>query len=97
VTLPKSPHFDLPKLYPWMLVAGARNEKSPREVSFARSGLPLRIEPSDKQVTEPELSYVKKSSIDYSHLTRDVISGHEGNAHLTNYGKQLLRLLIYPD
>jgi murein DD-endopeptidase MepM/ murein hydrolase activator NlpD len=97
VTLPKSPHFELPRLYPWMLVAGTRNKKSSWEVSFARSGLPLRIESSDKQVTQPELSYVKKSSIDYSHLTRDEISGRGENAHLTNYGRQLMRLLIYPD
>jgi len=97
VSLPKSPHFELPKLYPWMLVAGARNQKSSWEVSFARSGVPLKIDPSDQQVTQPELSYVKKSSINYSSLTRDVISGHGENAHLTNYGRQLMRLLIYPD
>ena len=97
VTLPNSRHFDLPKIYPWMLTAGKRSEKSSWEVSFARSGVPLRIEPSDRRVTQPELSYVKKSSIDYSHLTRDIVSGHEGNAHLTNYGRQLMRLLIYPD
>ena len=97
VTLPKSRHFDLLRLYPWMLAAGSRNEKSSWEVSFTRSGLPLKIEPSDKHVAQPELSYVKKSSINYSYLTRDVVSGREGSAHLTNYGKQLMRLLIYPD
>jgi murein DD-endopeptidase MepM/ murein hydrolase activator NlpD len=96
VTLPNSRHFDLPKLYPWML-GGKRNEKTSWEVSFARSGVPLKIGPSDRRVTQPELTYVKKSSIDYSHLTRDIVSGHEGNAHLTNYGRQLMRLLIYPD
>ena len=96
VTLPKSRHFDLPRLYPWLL-AGKRNEKSSWEVSFARSGVPLKIEPSDKHVIQPELSYVKKGSVDYSHLTRDIVSGHEGNAHLTNYGNQLMRLLTYPD
>ncbi len=96
VTLPNSRHFDLLKLYPWML-GGKRNEKSSWEVSFARSGVPLKIESSDRRVTQPELSYVKKSPIDYSHLTRDIVSGHEGNAHLTNYGGQLMRLLTYPD
>jgi murein DD-endopeptidase MepM/ murein hydrolase activator NlpD len=96
VTVPKSRHFDLPRLYPWLL-AGKRNEKSSWEVSFARSGVPLKIEPSDKRVMQPALSYVKKSSTDYSHLTRDIVSGYEGNAHLTNYGSQLMRLLIYPD
>jgi hypothetical protein len=97
VTLPKSRHFELPRLYPWMLAADVRHEKSSWEVSFARSGLPVKIEPSDKHVTQPELGYVKKSSIDYSYLTRDEISGRGGNAHLTNYGKQLMRLLIWPD
>src|SRR5439155_25209843 len=74
-----------------------RNEKSSWEVSFAGSGVPLKIEPSDRHVMQPELSYFKKSSIDYSYLTRDVVSGREGNAYLTNCGRQLMRLLSYPD
>jgi murein DD-endopeptidase MepM/ murein hydrolase activator NlpD len=97
VTLPKSPHFELPKLYPWMLAARKLNEGSSWEVSFARSGVPLKIESSDRHVTQPELGYVKKSSIDYSYLTRDVVSGRGANAHLSGYGRQLMRLLIYPD
>ena len=97
VTLPKSRHFDLPKLYPWLLGTGSRSGKSSWEVSFAQSGVPLRIESSDKNVTQPELSYVRKSSVDCSYLTRDLISGHGARAHLTNYGTQLMRLLIWPD
>jgi murein DD-endopeptidase MepM/ murein hydrolase activator NlpD len=97
VTVPKARHFELPKLYSWMVTTGSRNEKSSWEVSFAPSGVPLRIESSDKSVMQPELSYVKKSSVDYSHLTRDIISGHGASAHLTDYGKQLMRLLIWPD
>jgi Peptidase family M23 len=97
VTVPKARHFELPKLYSWMLTTGSRNEKSSWEISFAQSGVPLRIESSDKSATQPQLSYVKKSSVDYSHLTRDIISGHGANAHLTDYGKQLMRLLIWPD
>jgi murein DD-endopeptidase MepM/ murein hydrolase activator NlpD len=96
VAVPKARHFELPKLYPWML-AGNRNQQASWEVSFARSGVPLTISPSDRHVTQPELSYVKKSSTEYSHLTRDVVSGHENNAHLTNYGSQLMRLLVWPD
>ena len=74
VTLPKARHFDLSTLYPWMLAAGKRSGSS-WEVSFAASGVPLRIEPSDKRVTQPELSYVKSSTTDDSYLTRDVVSG----------------------
>jgi peptidase M23-like protein len=97
VILPKSRHFELARFYPWLLAPANRNEKSSWEVSFTRSGLPVKVQPSDKHVTQPELSYVQKSLIDYSYLTRDVISGHDGNAHLTNYGRQLMRLFIYPD
>ncbi|HEY7002301.1 MAG TPA: M23 family metallopeptidase [Candidatus Udaeobacter sp.] len=97
VTLPKSRHFELPTSYPWMRATENRNQKSSWEVSFAQSGVPLRIESSDKSASQPELSYVKKSSVDYSHLTRDIVSGHGANAHLTDYGRQLMRLLIWPD
>jgi murein DD-endopeptidase MepM/ murein hydrolase activator NlpD len=97
VTLPKARHFDLATLYPWMITGGKRNNAPSWEVSFARSGVPLKIEPSDRHVAQPELSYVKKSSADCSYLTRDIVSGRGATAHLTNYGAQLMRLLIWPD
>jgi hypothetical protein len=96
VTLPKARHFDLPTLYPWMLTAGKRGGSS-WEVSFARSGVPLRIEPSDKRVPQPEVTYVKNSAAECSYLTRDVVSGRGANAHLTGYGAQLMRLLTWPN
>ncbi len=97
VTLPKSPHFELPKLYPWMVRANEIVDLESWEVSFARSGLPLKIEPSARQVTQPELSYVKKNSIDYSYLTQERIAGRGADAHLTEKGRELMRLLIWPD
>jgi hypothetical protein len=96
VLLPRARHFDLPVLYPWMLAAAKRNASS-WEVSFARSGVPLRIEPTDRRITQPEVSYVKNSSAECSYLTRDMVSGRGPNAHLTNYGAQLMRLLIWPN
>jgi murein DD-endopeptidase MepM/ murein hydrolase activator NlpD len=96
VTLPKARHFDLPTLYPWMSTTGKRGG-SAWEVWFARSGVPLRIEPSDRRVALPEVSYVKNSTAECSYLTRDVVSGRGANAHLTGYGAQLMRLLIWPN
>src|SRR5246500_3883642 len=90
VTLPKARHFDLLTLYPWMVLA--KRTGSSWEVSFARSGVPLRIEQSDKRVTQPEVSYVKSSTAESSYLTRDVLSGRGANAHLSGYGAQLMRL-----
>src|SRR5213596_1117416 len=85
ITLPNARHFDLPTLYPSMLAAGKRSGSS-WEVSFARSGVPLRIEATDKRVAQPEVSYVRNSAAECSHLTRDIISGRGANAHLTSYG-----------
>src|SRR5262249_42315822 len=96
VTLPKARHFDLPTLYPWIVAAGKRSGSS-WEGSFARSGVPLRIEPTDRHVAQPEVSYVKNSAAECSYLTRDVVSGRGANAHLTGYGVQLMRLLIWPN
>jgi len=96
VTLPKARHFELPTMYPWMLAPGKRSGSS-WEVSFARSGVPLRIESSDKRVTQPEVSYVKNTSAEYSYLTRDIVSGRGASAHLSGYGAQLMRLLIWPN
>ena len=97
VTLPKSSNFELPKLYPWMVRSNEVVNFASWEVSFAHSGLPLKIEASAKQVTQPDLSYVKKSRIDYSYLTQDRIAGRGADAHLTKKGRELMRLLIWPD
>jgi murein DD-endopeptidase MepM/ murein hydrolase activator NlpD len=95
VAIPKSRHFELPKLYPWM-VSGTTEPRS-WTVSFARSGLPLRIEPSDRKVKQPEIVYVKASALNASYLTNGIATGPTSHAHLTDYGQQMLRLLIYPD
>lgn len=97
VTLPRAAHFELPKLYPWMLRGRSGAHAVSWEVSFNRAGVPLQIQPGDKKVTEPELSYVKKSPVDYKLQTRDMVTGRDGRGALTQSGKQQMRLLIFPD
>jgi murein DD-endopeptidase MepM/ murein hydrolase activator NlpD len=97
MTVPRSPHFELVKNYPWMLQGATGVKTSSWEISFTRSGVPLKVQPSDEQVEQPKLTYVKKSPIDYRYLTRGVIDGHAGHAHLTESGEQLMRLLTFPD
>jgi hypothetical protein len=67
------------------------------QVSFTRSGLPLRIEPITRRVTRPQLSDAKKSSINYSALTQGELAGRGDNAHLSKDGVAFMRLLIWPD
>ena len=95
VAIPKSRYFELPKLYPWM-VSGSGQGGS-WTVSFARSGLPLRIEPGGRKVKQAEVVYVKPSKLNASYLTNGMATGPTSQAHLTLYGQQTLRLLTYPD
>jgi murein DD-endopeptidase MepM/ murein hydrolase activator NlpD len=97
VLLPDSRHFDLKRLYPWMLAQKSGETAASWEVSFNREGVPLRIEPNAKRVGGPELSYFKKSAVDPSYQMRGQIAGRGEGAHLTEKGRQFMRLLIYPD
>src|SRR4051812_42212126 len=97
VLLPPSRNFDLVKFYPWMLRDKSAGEPASWEVSFNRAGVPLKIQPNAKPVSEPELSYLKPGSVDGGILTMDRISGRGANAHLTEKGRQFMRLLVFPD
>ena len=95
VLLPRSRHFDLVKFYPWMLRQSGEGEAASWEVSFNRAGVPLKIQPALKPVTEPELSYFKGGNAGL--LTSERIAGRGAAAHLTEKGKQFMRLLVFPD
>ena len=97
VTLPASADFDLPRRYPWLMRTATDSAAPSWVVSFNRSGVPLEVVAADAAVDAPTLSYVKKSGTPYAGLTRGVIGGSGANAHLSESGKRLMRLLIYPE
>src|SRR2546427_12843721 len=80
VTLPKSRHFELPRLYPWMLADKSAIEPRSWLVSFTRSGLPLRIEASERKVKEPELIYLKPSLRNAAYLVDGIATGPPARA-----------------
>jgi murein DD-endopeptidase MepM/ murein hydrolase activator NlpD len=96
VLFPDSPHFDLKRSYPWMLRQRSGERPVSWEVSFNRAGVPIRIEPSGKPVTSPELAFFKKGE-DPSYQMRGLIAGRGETAHLTGKGKQFMRQLIFPN
>ena len=97
VTVPRTPHFELVRNYPWILQGTTGVKTASWLVSFTRSGLPLKVQPSDEQVEQPKLSYVKTSDVDYRYLTRGVLEGEAGRARFTESGQHLMRLLTFPD
>jgi len=97
VLLPPSKNFDLLKFYPWMLREKPEGEPASWEVSFNRAGVPLKIQANAKAVSEPELSYMKPGGVDGGILTMERIAGRGANAHLTEKGRNAMRLLVFPD
>jgi murein DD-endopeptidase MepM/ murein hydrolase activator NlpD len=96
VLIPASKHFDLPKFYPWMVEEKGSDPPS-WEISFNRAGVPLKIRPGSKPVSEAELSYLKPGGADGRLLTMERLAGRGANAHLTDKGKKFMRLLTFPD
>jgi len=97
VMIPNSPDFELPRRYPWMVEGPPNDKPASWDVSFAASGLPLRLTPSNRAVSSAELSWIKPGSVDVRYLTRDNVAGRGPSAHLTKSGKALMRLLTFPD
>ena len=96
VLLPNTPSFQLPQRYPWMMERMPNEKPISWEVSFSRSGLPLRLAPSNRAVSAAELSYVKPGPSDLRNLTRH-LAGRGSSARLTESGKNYMRLLTFPD
>ena len=97
VLLPNTRNFDLRKFYPWMVGSDSEGGTASWEVSFNRAGVPLKIQPSAKAVSEPELSYLKPGGTDARLLTNERVAGRGESARLTEKGKQFMRLLVWPD
>lgn len=97
VIVPNTPNFQLPRRYPWMAGTAPNEKPASWEISFARSGLPLRLAPSAREVSAAEVSYLKPSAIESSYLTRGNVAGRGPKARLTDSGKAYLRLLTFPD
>jgi murein DD-endopeptidase MepM/ murein hydrolase activator NlpD len=97
VAVPRSSYFELPTKYPWLLAKESGPSTQSWLVSFAASGLPVKIEPSPRAVSQPEVVWTKKTSVDCSYLTRGDVAGRGRAAHLSDTGKRLMRLLTFPD
>jgi hypothetical protein len=95
VVVPNSSDFELPQRYPWMIDRPSKEKPAAWEISFTRSGLPIRLTPSDRALTAAEISHVKSSPVDARYLTRH-LAGRGRNVHLTDGGKAYMRLLTFP-
>lgn len=94
VHLPDSPHFQLPRRYPWLVTSPAKNPRS-WIVSFTAAGFPVALEPSGAALTEPRVVWAQSSEFPYHKLTRSLVDGPPGSPRLGNAGQRLVDLLTW--
>lgn len=90
--VPATGKFVLAKLYPWMVRGEAAGAKA-WEISFTRSGLPLRIEPRGEAISQPAITTVSPSKFPLTHVTAGHLSGTSKSPILTRTGLNFLRLV----
>lgn len=85
--------LDIVERHPWMR-KGDHHEASPSwEISFAYSGFPLAVMPSAREVESPVVSYVKPTKSDHRYHTKELITGSDRSASLTQIGLRTVSLL----
>lgn len=101
VTVPYSGMLDLLWRYPWLSpslnawTALYEDIDAPAAwtIHFARSGLPVRVDPSERPVEEPVVAMFDPSPIEYRYLTNGLVAGTNGDYALSKIGRRYIDLL----
>jgi murein DD-endopeptidase MepM/ murein hydrolase activator NlpD len=91
VLVPISPRMDLTDRYSW-LVEGETDLPS-CEISFDRTGLPLKVRGSSEHVTQPTVTWVHPSPFPQHLLTKGFIRNHGSDYVLSEEGNQYISLV----
>jgi len=96
VCLPNSDTIDILTRYPWL--SGNVDPGSPQawEISFTKSGLPLRFRPLDDAVTSPRVTEVKNTQASPYYYTLGRVTRVGSRPGLTENGARYLRVLTWP-
>ncbi len=93
VTVSRKGIPDIARRYPWLIRGDARAPSPSWEISFSKTGLPLLITPSQRKVSRPALTRLRRSQNSYSLETRGLLSGSGDHATLSRRGEKLLALI----
>ncbi len=94
VLVPKRGPLDFLRRYPW-LGRGIDQVRDPQswEFSFAATGIPLEIRPSDRALSQPVVTFVKPTKANHADLTVGRLTGTGDTATLTPSGSRYLQLI----
>lgn len=93
IRVPAPGPVDLARRYPWM---AAGYHGGPAEISFTRSGLPLKIESSTTTANEPLVTWFKATPFPLAYQTKNYLKNLGGGAILSSEGLQYINLICWP-
>ncbi|MGE3799846.1 MAG: M23 family metallopeptidase [Candidatus Kapaibacterium sp.] len=93
VLIPRTSRLDLLARYPWLLKRSASALDQSWKISFDDSGLPIAVEPSQREVKEPILDSIIDSPFSYNYVTKSRVSGSNGSGRLSGGGVRYMRLV----
>lgn len=95
VTVPRKAGvaIDIATRYPWMQKGNHSLPTPSWEISYASSGFPLAVKPSNRIVSEAMVSYVKPTKSNHKYHTKGLLSGTGASASLTSIGKRTVALI----
>jgi hypothetical protein len=93
VTVPRRGLPDIARIYPWLLRGNAAAPSPSWEIGFSNTGLPLLVMPSQRRVSKPVLSRLRRSNIPYWIETRGLLSGSGDHGALSRRGLKLVALI----
>ena len=89
---------DLTRRYGWLMNEEAYYGNDGRvrswEIAFTESGVPIRIEPSDRPVSQPDVTTIRRSNVPYALLTGGLVSGSREQFTLGSSGKRYASLIL---
>jgi murein DD-endopeptidase MepM/ murein hydrolase activator NlpD len=91
VLVPISPRMDLTDRYSWLLEGETDAPSS--EITFDRTGLPLKVHGSNEHVTQPTVTWVHSSPFPQHLLTKGVIRNRGSDYVLSEEGNQYISLV----
>ena len=94
VLIPKSGELPFLRRYPF-LARDMDTVQNPTswEISFAATGLPVAIRPSDRTLSQPVVTFVKPSTGNHADLTVDRLTGTGDSATLSPSGSRYMQLI----
>jgi hypothetical protein len=97
ITVRNTPNFGLLRRYPWLVAPGEIANPPSWTISLNRHGAPLKIEASERTLTEPAATWLRDTGLPASAATKGLVTGSSAAPRLTDSGKRFARLLTWPD